>query len=195
MTEHLTDVVTEGGHGVENDRPAAEVAEGKEVALTTRWSRTTRRLVGTMALVPVVLIAGVLAGCTPTSGGTASVTVDGLQFDAVSGRNNSIAVSLGDPLHWDLTALLLTDSRNPVTPGSGCTRVNDNTVQCSFTYSALIHLGDGNDTFASSATMFGDTVVDAGAGDDTVNGGPSRNEIDAGDGNDTVTGGGLLNGL
>jgi len=63
-------------------------------------------------------------------------------------------------------------------------------VQCSTVYAQIIHLGDGNDTFASSATL-GESVVDAGAGDDVVTGGSSRskNEIHAGDGNDTVNGG------
>ena len=195
MTEHLTDVVTEGGDGVQNDRPAAEVAEGEE-ALATGWSRTTRRLVEIVALVPVVLVAGALAGCTPASGGTASVTGSRLQFDAVTGRNNSITVSLGAVGDWGPVSLLLTDSRNPVTPGSGCTRVNDDTVQCSTDstgaaafYDQLIHLGDGNDTFASSVTVYGDTVVDAGAGDDVVDGGPWNTVVRAGEGNDTVNGG------
>ena len=206
MTEHLTDVVTEGGHGVENDRPTTEVAVREGVALATTWSRTTRRLVGILALVPVVLVAGALAGCTPTSGGTASVapsstssSLSSLHFDAVSGRNNAISVSLGSSEGFvGPDSLLLTDSRNLVTPGSGCIRVNDNTVRCSIdaTTSAgfvdqLIRLGDGNDTFASSVFLSQGTVVDAGAGDDTVNSG-SKNVVDAGPGNDTVTGGGVV---
>jgi serralysin len=170
------------------------------------WSRTTRRLVGTVALVPVVLVAGALAGCTPTSGGTAYVVGLGcygqcastFRFDAVTGRNNSITVSLVTDGGFYPRDLLLTDSRNPVTPGTGCTRVNDNTVLCSaddFGYpndshgfiNQDIRLGDGDDTFATSVYI--DTLVDAGVGNDTVNGGPANDDLHAGTGDDTVNGG------
>jgi len=207
MIEHLADGVIAAGDapdpqpgstaGVEGRQHragrgrASRMAAGLLRGIASTWSPTTRRLVGTMAIGPVVLVAGTLAGCTPSPGGTASVTSESglpwMRFDAGSGRNNSITVSqLGGG--WGFSSLQLTDSGSPVTPGSGCTRVNDNTVQCSIVYGQVIHLGDGNDTFASSAAL-GETLVDAGAGDDVVTGGPSRNEIDAGDGNDTVNGG------
>jgi Ca2+-binding RTX toxin-like protein len=140
-----------------------------------------------VGLVPAVLVAAALTGCTPTSGGTASVTSQNfasrLLFDAVSGRNNSITVSLGAQGPWGRPgALVLTDVRNPVTPGSGCTRVSDNTVRCSIDGAAsvgfvqqVIRLGDGNDSYASSVVV--GSAIHAGAGDDTVNGGPSEDVI------------------
>ena len=73
MTEHLTGVVIDAGDSRGPWTVASRVAARLGRRTTTSWSRTTRRLVGTVALVPVVLVAGALAGCTPTPGGTASV--------------------------------------------------------------------------------------------------------------------------
>jgi Ca2+-binding RTX toxin-like protein len=150
-----------------------------------------------MALVPVVLVAGALAGCTPTPGGTASVTHNdfayGLRFDAVTGRANGITVSVGTQGPYGYpTALVLTDSRNPVTPGSGCTRVNDNTVRCEVTPGSFvfqrIQLGDGNDSFTSPVASPLIALVDAGAGADTVSGGTGDDDFSGGVGNDTLLG-------
>ncbi len=151
----------------------------------TGWSSTVRRFVHAVALAPVVVVAGALSACTPSSGGTASVTAQPLfstlHFDAVNGRSNSITVALGTSSSGYPTSLLLTDSRNPVTPGSGCTRVDDNTVRCSHDPSRsvgfldqIIKLGDGDDSFVTTVALARDTVVHAGPGDDTLNGGPSR---------------------
>ncbi len=162
----------------------------------------SRRFLTTVGLVPAVLMAAALAGCAPTPGGTASVTsgsfTSGLSFDAVGGRNNSITVALGAQGAWGRpSALLLTDARNPITPGPGCTRVDDNTVRCSTDGTTsigfvqqVIRLGDGNDSYASSATLDG-TTIHAGAGDDTVNGSATLDSttIHAGAGDDTVNGG------
>ncbi len=203
MTEHLTDdVIAAGGAPDPQPGSTAEVdgrqdRAGKGRASRVPWSRTTRRLVGTVALAPVALVAGAMTGCTPAPGGTASVGPESyggrLQFDAVNGRSNSITVSVGDQGTLGRpTSLLLRDSRNPVTPGSGCTRVDANTVRCSagtiFGFGdQLIRLGDGNDSYASSVAVA--STVHAGAGNDTVSAGASTNEIDAGSGNDTVIGG------
>lgn len=149
--------------------------------------RTARRLVGAFAVAPVVLVAAVLAGCTPTSGGTASVTsfnfVATLHFDAVSGRSNDITVSLDvqGPSGYP-SSLLLTDSESPVTPGAGCTRVSDNTVRCSSGETLgfpneRIRLGDADDTFATSVAFKGQNLVDAGSGDDTLHGGPGDDTL------------------
>ena len=199
MSEHLTDVVVDAGNaattsdirllgGVDGHEcgpcgRAGQVTGRRRRTTPMRWSRPLRRLVGTVGLVPVVLVAAALTGCTPTSGGTASVVAatSTLHFDAVSGRNNRVTVSLGAQGVGGPKSLLVTDSNNLVTPGPGCVRVDDHTVRCSFDASStnfffrqLIRLGDGNDTFASSVALGGETVVHAGAGDDTVNGGPSE---------------------
>jgi Ca2+-binding RTX toxin-like protein len=146
-----------------------------------------RRLLTTVGVMPAVLVAAALSGCTPTPGGTASVTSQSfssrLVFDAVSGRNNSMTVSLGAQGDWGWpSALLLTDARNPITPGPGCARVSDNTVRCSIDGAAsfgfgyqVIRLGDGNDSYASSVVM--GSTVHAGAGNDTIDGGPSADVI------------------
>jgi hypothetical protein len=94
-----------------------------------------------------------------------------LHFDAVSGRNNAITVTAS--LSTQGYVLVLTDPRNAVTPGSGCTRVNDNTVRCGEPGAIDgqdIQLGDGDDTYTSSVSLIGDTVVHCGTGNDTVNG-------------------------
>jgi hypothetical protein len=173
-------------------------------------SRTMRRLVGTVGLVTVVLLAGALTGCTPippggtTPGGTASVTLEHgdyvaaniLHFDAVSGRNNSITVSLGSQGPYEYpSSLLLKDTRNAVAAGSGCTGIDLNTVRCDMTTTSIgflgqeIGLGDGDDTFASAVSLASDTRVDAGAGNDTVNGGAGRDFVDGFAGDDVLSGG------
>lgn len=168
--------------------PASERAARPRKEAIPPWLSGIRRFIGTGALVGVVLVAGALSGCTPASGGTASVSSESfrshLLFDAAPGRSNSITTSSGAETPWGRPgSLLLTDSRNPVTPGSGCTRVDDHTVRCSvdpttsigFT-SQRILLGDGNDTYAGSAAVES-TTIHAGAGDDAVNGGPSADVI------------------
>jgi Ca2+-binding RTX toxin-like protein len=118
-----------------------------------------------------------------------------LHFDAVSGRSNNITVFLDiqDSSGYP-PSVLLRDTRNVVAAGPGCTRVDVHTVRCDKTTIGLgivgqdIRLGDADDTFASSVWFGSQTTVDAGAGNDTVNGGPSENWITAGTGNDTVNG-------
>jgi Ca2+-binding RTX toxin-like protein len=206
MTKHPTPVVIGARNGAANHdaRPlvkgggrqdeGASSGRASQVTGQRRWSATPRsrtlRLVRAAGLVaPVVLLAaGAPTGCTPTPGGTASVTsyysLDStLHFDAVSGRNNSITVSLGTPGTVGPSSLLLTDSSNPVAPGPGCTRLDLNTVRCDTTAGLgfsgqLIGLGDGDDTFADSVGIPAvPAVVHAGAGDDTVNGGAGNDVV------------------
>src|SRR5262245_52919607 len=142
-----------------------------------------RRVLFVLGLVPlVVLAAGTLAGCAfIIPGGTASVSPNygsffsTLHFDAAGGRDNDITVSVGDPGSFGFPAsLVLTDARNGVTPGPGCTPVALNTVRCSFDATRsvgvadqVVRLGDGNDTYTNSVpgqgSLFG-AEVHAGAG-------------------------------
>jgi Ca2+-binding RTX toxin-like protein len=201
MTEHLTDDEIAASPCTPH-RGAQTLAEiGRRVTAGPRkrpavpGSQTMRRRIRTLGLlVPVVLVAGALTGCDLATGGTASVTQDyvggdfplainTLHFDAVSGMNNSITVSVGTQgLYGYPSSLLLSDAHHVVAAGSGCTRVTLNTVRCDQTTLSMgfsgqdIRLGDGNDTFASSAAGSGPlrvvfATVHAGAGDDTVNGG------------------------
>jgi Ca2+-binding RTX toxin-like protein len=198
MTEHPTAVVIDARDAAANRdaRPLAEGDPGRLASGVGCWRKRTavprswiiRRLIPAVGLITmVVLPAGALAGCTLIPGGTASVTskpfFSTLRFDAASGRANALTVSVGTQGDFGYpSSLLLTDAVNGVTPGPGCTTVDNNTVRCSFDPATsigfsdqIIRLGDGNDSFATPAAL--PAVVHAGAGDDTVNGGPSNDVI------------------
>jgi Ca2+-binding RTX toxin-like protein len=147
-----------------------------------------RRLIPTVALLSVVVLAaGALAGCTPIPGGTAWVGAGDplsstLHFDADSWRENRITVTVATTTWGYPTTLRVWDAASGVTPGPGCTAVDASTVLCSIDPTTsiafgqqVIQLGDGNDSFANWTTV--NSVVHAGEGDDTVNGGPGNDVI------------------
>src|SRR4051812_26591588 len=61
---------------VTQDPTTAAADDAPDLRPVATRSRNTRRPLGSMALAPVVLVAGALAACTPAPGGTASVTYE-----------------------------------------------------------------------------------------------------------------------
>jgi Ca2+-binding RTX toxin-like protein len=92
------------------------------------------------------------------------------------------------------TATTVTRAGGTVTLGSGLEQLNistfggnDSIVLTGLTIAKVIDAGAGNDTVNCSAA--GDATILGGPGDDILIGSPGADYIDGGDGNDTITGG------
>jgi Ca2+-binding RTX toxin-like protein len=140
------------------------------------------------------LTAGMLAGCGPAHG-TVEVRGNGeLIFTAAAGKTNDVTVRpSGDDL-------LVRDTGDTLTPGSGCTAVDANTARCTGALRVLMDLGDRNDVatnntdLASNPTsVFGVTAstgIRGGPGNDVLNGGTSTDLLIGDEGADTLNGNG-----
>lgn len=144
--------------------------------------------------------------------GSASVAAGKVTFTAGAGDDNSVTYD-GNGSGWEISDV------NPITPGTGCTAVDSDTVQCgpfgnglivnlgdqddsaaaldpSTPLSPVINGGDGNDGMTGSGASLetfngdaGDDTIHAEGGNDTINGGADDDTLYGGDGNDMIDGG------
>jgi Ca2+-binding RTX toxin-like protein len=114
------------------------------------------------------------------SGSTVSVSAGVLTYAAAPGETNSLTATLNTPNYR------LADSGAPITPGSGCTAVDVNTVDCAGVTSVDVMLDDMNDT--ASVTLGVPATLHGGTGDDTLTG-HSEDDVLIGDGGDDVLSG------
>lgn len=150
----------------------------------------------------------VLALAAPASAGAATVelrpggTVDGAKVNraviaAAPGETNVLTVTVsrvGPDRQGSPTLVTVHDDGALLGPLQGCAAVDAHTVGCQAADElgeVRVSLGDGNDRAAVRSAsrdffMF-HTIVDAGAGDDTVELGDGG-EVRGGPGNDTLTG-------
>jgi Ca2+-binding RTX toxin-like protein len=77
------------------------------------------------------------------------------------------------------------DAGAQVTPGDGCTKVDDNTVSCQHV-TVVASTGDMDDTITLAGCGLAD--VDGGSGDDRLVGGDSSVRLVGGEGADTLVG-------
>jgi Ca2+-binding RTX toxin-like protein len=139
---------------------------------------------------PLVLAAGLLAGCGP-AGGTVRVEGSGLVFTAAGGKANDVTVTaVSDGLE-------VSDAGDTISPGDGCAAVDADTVRCSSVFFMALILKDGNDEASNTtnvpATWFtfeGPGGISGGPGDDVLNGGPSGDALFGDEGTDTLNGNG-----
>ena len=137
---------------------------------------------------------------------TASVSGGVLTFTAGAGQKNNVTATrftdtdsiakyrITDPYSTSTTAQ---QSGSRITPGAGCTRINDIAVKCPVAGITRIVLngGDQNDslnasTIAIPVTLAGSTGLDTltgGTAGDSLIGGTSADAFTAGTGNDTIS--------
>jgi Ca2+-binding RTX toxin-like protein len=111
---------------------------------------------------------------------------DAVHFVADPGETNHVTIDFGDPSEIEIR-----DTGATITPGSGCTSISPNTVQCADPDNVIeAVLGDGDDFL--SVNVEDRAVYDGGDGDDRIDGG--SNSFDSieylfgGAGNDTLLG-------
>lgn len=157
-------------------------------------------------------LLAVLAAATPGSALASTVEVkEGTNrteavYAAAPGEKNDVLVS-----HVDDYTLRIADPGATIAPGAGCRSIDAHTAECSnpdgssrfsYLYAARVLTGDGDDLVRSSKDVVpgiaGPTalrgpqiLVDAGAGDDRLEGGANGDELNGGGGgHDTLIGGG-----
>jgi Ca2+-binding RTX toxin-like protein len=145
-------------------------------------------------------LAGLLLAAVPAIAGTAAVvtkrhpdpTGDGcsryamcdyfeIDFVAASGEANRVTISsTTTPAGPGET--VIQDGGAPITPGAGCTRIDDRTVACQ-PYAVSVIAGDMDDSVTGGSTLSG------GPGDDRLTGSAFSQVLDGEEGNDTLSGG------
>jgi len=118
---------------------------------------------------------------------------DTLVVAAAPGEANQITIEPGS------AGFVVRDAGAPMSPGSGCTAIDDHAVRCPAQVVGTVDLGDGDDRFAGGGRVLGgpgDDVIDApnaegGAGADTITclPGTAYCALTGGAGSDRVTGG------
>jgi Ca2+-binding RTX toxin-like protein len=127
---------------------------------------------------PLVLTAGLLAGCGPPAHGTVTASNGGMIFTAASEKANDVTVTaVGGGVE-------ISDAGDTITPGNGCTRVDDDTARCGGVTSMALLLKDGNDVASNNtnvpATLFpsaGPGGMSGGPGDDDLFGGSAADHL------------------
>jgi hypothetical protein len=108
-----------------------------------------------LVVAPLVLAAGLLAGCGPAHGTVkvedrfrpGSGPVAHLVFTAAPGRAKDVTVTPSG------SELLVHDGGDTITPGSGCTAEDANTVRCVGVSVVTMNLGDGNDVASNNTSV------------------------------------------
>jgi Ca2+-binding RTX toxin-like protein len=152
---------------------------------------------------PIALIAAVPTyGATPTA--SASVQAGTLTYTAASGQANQVTLTAAG------FSAVLTDVV-PVTAGAGCVSLSATGVSCGRPFSRIVidtldgddtvfkknetptvvRTGDGADSVTVELAREADEItdIDAGPGDDIINGGGGAERIDGGTGADRINGG------
>ena len=141
---------------------------------------------------PVAVIALALlvpATASASTAGVAAVQSRGTyyvaEYDAATGEVNDLSVQGAG------SSLVLTDPGAEITPGEGCTAITVHSVTCTSPSSDELSsvrasLDDEADRFTSQGPGFG---VDAGPGDDMLEGGAGGGTLAGGDGDDILRGG------
>ncbi|HEU5469394.1 MAG TPA: calcium-binding protein [Actinophytocola sp.] len=154
--------------------------------------RSTRRL--GILITATAAVAGSFLLSSATAHAASGVTATGttLQVNAQAGSANRISITLVN------STFTVTDAGDTVTPGTGCTAVNPNTVHCTATGITRVAVTAGDlDDSVSAQVPFDTTVlggsgrdrISTSAGNDTLDGGPGDDDLFAGAGRDTLNGG------
>lgn len=132
----------------------------------------------------VLLSIGLLLVCllspATASASTASVNAGLLSYLAQSGEANNVTVSRSGSVHR------VNDAGTVIVPGSGCSAVDPNTVDCVGATSISVSTDDLDDIVLISAPT--NATLVGGSGNDTLSGGPEDDVFDGGSGTDTLRG-------
>jgi Ca2+-binding RTX toxin-like protein len=149
------------------------------------------RLSRTFARVAAATTIACFAAPGVASASSVSVNFGVLDVIGASGETNRVTVA-GSGGTIDVT-----DAGAPLAAGDNCARLpGSTTVRCDIPAGLglmLFELRDGNDVLTVNRGF--STLVEPGLGNDTVNGGPARDEISGGAGADVIDGRGGDDGL
>jgi Ca2+-binding RTX toxin-like protein len=136
------------------------------------------------ALIPAACLFALLGGRADAA--TVAIEDGTAIYTAESGEANRLEIHApaGE-------AIVFEDPGAQISAGAGCTPVGPHVASCSSYEDVAVALGDGDDRATLSGHGSGNTtpVLDAGDGNDTLIGGPLRDELDGGRGNDQLQGG------
>jgi Ca2+-binding RTX toxin-like protein len=145
---------------------------------------------------PALLITlGVAAFPGSALAGTAYVDGDTVVYHGYAGENNHVEVGQRE---GDLKVDVEIFDSAKITPGAGCSRVNDFAVECGVSRltghhpAIAVDLGNLNDRLEPAFIRpVHDIPLEAqgGPGNDTLLGGDESDDFDGGDGEDTISGG------
>jgi Ca2+-binding RTX toxin-like protein len=139
-----------------------------------------------------LLIAAALCGLTWAGGaeaGTFAVTGEDLSYVAPSGEENRVFLILEEK---PVRGFRLIDTGAAVSAGPGCSAVSSNEAFCptpNFADHVLVSVGDEDDYVNTSAATSGETRLEGGDGNDTLNSGfDIAVVLDGGPGADVMSG-------
>jgi Ca2+-binding RTX toxin-like protein len=139
---------------------------------------------------PLVLAAGLLAGCGPSPAGTVAVegSIGGgsiVRFAAAQAKNNNVTLTV------EADGAVRVRETGGITPGAGCTRLDATTARCTASntiHQSVLTLLDGDDT-AVSFTAVLPSLLSGGTGNDVLTGGGGSDRLFGAEGSDTLSGG------
>ena len=155
---------------------------------------------GYFVRVGMVIACALLVGAPASYASQVSLSSGTVTVAASPGELNDVNVNLDEEI---------SDSAG-ITPGPGCTALSPTKVTCGYNYETgtqednwstlVVNLGDGDDSFLSSMVQLQRTTVDAGDGNDivqgtdanligTVAGGAGNDRLDGTSADDNITGG------
>jgi Ca2+-binding RTX toxin-like protein len=159
---------------------------------------TARRRTPPIAL--VLGLAGLLLAAAPAMAGTAAIVTkhyadptgsgcskyaqcEYFEIDYVGAPGEINAVTVNSVTTPGAPGqAVIHDGGAPISPGEGCTRIDDHTVVCS-RYAVSVRAGDMDDSVTGADTVRG------GPGDDRLTGDATDQVLDGEEGNDTLSGG------
>lgn len=153
----------------------------------------------TMPRAALTVAAAIAALAIPSAASASTVSLnvgddeDGttITYSAAAGEANKLDVKV-----MGQTAEISDPGAGSITPGANCQPVNPKRVTCTTTRQEIeafvATLLDGNDTFSASGVF---TRVEAGPGNDELNGGEDSDVFDGGGGTDTLRGNGGIDSL
>lgn len=134
--------------------------------------------IGGAVLCSLVVFVGTAQAATGVgrSGSTLYVT-------ASAGHNNNITITT-----FSTAAIRVQDSGDAVAPSDGCTRVDNNTAQCSIVgiTGIVVRAGNLNDEVTNNVST--PSSLDGGDGDDKLTGGPGNDILNGGTDTDELNG-------
>ena len=157
---------------------------------TPKRGNPRRRMLPSLALAAFSLLA-FSPGAAHASTAYVDVWHGTLKYTAANGETNNVTFSHSG------SSYVITDSGATITPGYRCTSTNEHQVTCTGYINYVgASLGDMNDTINVSGAI--PSFIDAGSGNDSLNGGTSSDWLygnagddilDGGPGADTLSGG------
>lgn len=161
---------------------------------TMKVQISTKHVRQMMLLVAISSAMLISTAASAFATGSASVTTGKVIFTAGAGDTNSVQYEWDSGYGWEINDIV------DITPGTGCTSIDSNTVHCGSMADRLtLNLGDQDDNSGPldpstpNIPTFnggdGNDSITASNSNEIINGDAGNDQVYAGDGNDTINGG------